>query len=108
MADGSIGQDSTRAPDYQERATVLIGLNHVLQLGVPSLTYDPPGLREVAKELGLLAEAALRNAVCRGDDDTDRPGTLQRAIEGAHVLLQLSLGVHDAADALSAKGVGHG
>lgn len=58
----------------------------------------PSGYRKLAGKVLDCAQASLRNAVARGDDEGDRPGTLEDAVQGGDILAQLAAEMFRAAD----------
>lgn len=57
------------------------------------------GYRDLASKVLDCAQASLRNAAARGDNQGDRLGTLQDSIHGGDILAQLARELFRAADA---------
>lgn len=105
MADGSSGHTKvpTAVGEFIATAPVAIGEDFIIDFGVPADDCNAEELNRVAARLVRVASATLRVALMRGDNDSDMPNTFNDSIEGAAMLLQLSLGLQDGAKKLASK-----
>lgn len=101
MADGSVsGHRNVPAPTFP----LAFGQDLLLDVQLPGDVGESDELWAASKSLVKAANAVLRVALVRGDDHADLPGTFSGAVEGAALLLQLALGLQDAADQRRAGG----
>lgn len=105
MADGNIKEATPASTDRTAVHTLLLSGDKVLDLIVADPDFwGREHTREVADQLVRLANSSLGLAISRGEDETDMPGMYAEALEGVSVLLQLAVGVSEAAT----RGVSNG
>lgn len=80
--------------------TMMINIaDNAIPLEVSEGLTGPNGYRQLACKVLDCAQASLRNAAARGDDEGDRLGTLEDSIHGGDILAQLARELFRAADA---------